>query len=118
MTFLHRCLLSGLLPPELVELSLLPLNFGLLRRQLSLDLLVLSFPRLHLVADQGAAESIKARPKTARAGVKKFAFMSLLPRIKLAGPSRPYLTRSQRISPTHRNGALAGNTFYRGSAAR
>ena len=49
-------LLALLLRLELLELSVLLLDLSLLRRQLLLHGLFLLLPRLHLVADQGAAD--------------------------------------------------------------
>jgi len=45
-----------LLAPELLELSLLAFDLGLLLRKLPLHRRVLILALLHLVADQGAAE--------------------------------------------------------------
>jgi hypothetical protein len=44
-----------LLRLELLDLSICPLDFGLLRCHLPLHILFLLLPRLHLIADQGAA---------------------------------------------------------------
>jgi hypothetical protein len=41
---------------ELLEFEALPLDLSLLRRHLLLHILFLLLPRLHLIADQGAAE--------------------------------------------------------------
>ena len=49
-------LLALLLRLELLELSVLLLDLSLLSRQLLLHGLILLLPRLHLVADQGAAD--------------------------------------------------------------
>jgi hypothetical protein len=48
--------LALLLRLELLELSVLLLDLSLLGRQLLLHSLILLLPRLHLVADQGAAD--------------------------------------------------------------
>lgn len=49
-------MLARLLRLELIELSLLPFNLGLLRRQLLLNCLVLSLTRLHLITDQRSTD--------------------------------------------------------------
>jgi len=49
-------LLALLLLLELLELPILPVDLGLLSGYLPLNILVLLLPRLHLVADQGAAD--------------------------------------------------------------
>jgi hypothetical protein len=41
---------------ELLDLSICPVDLSLLRRHLLLQILFLLLPRLHLIADQGAAE--------------------------------------------------------------
>jgi len=48
--------LTLLLRLELLELLILPLDLSLLSCQLLLHSLLLFLPRLHLVADQGAAD--------------------------------------------------------------
>ena len=48
--------LALLLRLELLELSVLLLDLSLLGRQLLLHCLILLLPRLHLIADQGAAD--------------------------------------------------------------
>jgi len=47
--------LPRLLRFELLDLSICPVDVSLLRRHLPLQILFLLLPRLHLIADQGAA---------------------------------------------------------------
>ena len=48
--------LPRLLRFELLDLPICPVDLSLLRRHLLLQILFLLLPRLHLIADQGAAE--------------------------------------------------------------
>jgi hypothetical protein len=59
--------LSRLLRFELVQLPLLPGNFGVLRLNLPLHIRVLFLPSLHLITDQRPAEKSDGSPTT-RAG--------------------------------------------------
>ena len=52
----ETALLPGLLRFELLDLSIDPLDLSLLLRHLPLQILFLLLPRLHLIADQGAAD--------------------------------------------------------------
>jgi hypothetical protein len=62
--------LTLLLRLELLELSVLLLDLSLLSRQLLLHGLFLLLPRLHLVADQGAADQANRSADTgASAGI-------------------------------------------------
>jgi hypothetical protein len=54
-------LLAGLLRLELIELSLLTVDLGLLGGHLTLYVGFLILPRLHLIADQSAAEKTHGR---------------------------------------------------------
>ena len=57
LTFLKRGrLLTRLLRFQLVQLSLLPVDLRLLRLKPLLDCRILLLPRLHLIANQRAAE--------------------------------------------------------------
>jgi hypothetical protein len=53
--------LAHLLRLELIELSLLPLDLGLLHLHPPLDVIVLLLPSLHLIADERAADKTDRR---------------------------------------------------------
>ncbi|HWH77240.1 MAG TPA: hypothetical protein VNT76_07700 [Candidatus Binatus sp.] len=53
--------LPGLLRLELIQLSLLPIDLGLLRRHPPLQVFILFLPRLHLVADERASNESYGR---------------------------------------------------------
>src|SRR5262245_32052577 len=98
-------LLTLLLRFELLEFSVLLLDLSLLGRQLLLHGLILLLPRLHLVADQGAADQAN---RSADAGAGSGVSSSAADDGAQAGPGESsdagaLLPRGQRFRTADKN---------------
>src|SRR5262249_43909260 len=98
--------LALLLRLELLDFLILPLDFCLLCRQLLLHSLVLLLARLHLVADQGAADQAYCGPDTsAGAGMSCGAANDgAQTGSGQSSDSRALLSRCQRLRATNDKG--------------